>query len=132
MREWMGYVYQQKPLPTNFTGVPVTIDVLDSNGNYRNIGTATTDATGSYSLTWTPDIPGTYTVVANFAGTKGYWPSSTETSFAVDNAPIATTAPTAVPLTAADMYFVPAIAGLFVLIIIVAIVLALLMLRKRP
>ena len=132
IREWMGYVYQQKPLPTNFTGVPVTIDVLDSNGNYRNIGTATTDATGSYSLTWTPDIPGTYTVVANFAGTKGYWPSSTETSFAVDNAPIATTAPTAVPLTAADMYFVPAIAGLFVLIIIVAIVLALLMLRKRP
>ena len=28
MKDWMGYVYQQKPLPTNFTGVPVTIDVL--------------------------------------------------------------------------------------------------------
>ena len=43
----MGYVYQQQPLPNNFTGVPVTIDVMDSNGNYRNIGTATTDATGT-------------------------------------------------------------------------------------
>ncbi len=50
MKDWMGYVYQQKPLPTNFTGVSVTVDVIDSNGNYRNIGTATTDATGMYSL----------------------------------------------------------------------------------
>ena len=29
MTDWMGYVYQQKPLPTNFTGVEVTINVLD-------------------------------------------------------------------------------------------------------
>ena len=50
MKDWMGYVYQQKPIPTNFTGVQVTVDVLDSNGNYRNIGTATTDATGMYSF----------------------------------------------------------------------------------
>jgi hypothetical protein len=60
MKNWMGYVYQQKPLPSNFTGVEVTVDVLDSNGNYRNIGTATTDATGTFSLTWTPDIAGNY------------------------------------------------------------------------
>ncbi len=33
MSEWMGYVYQQQPEPTNFTGVPVTIAVTDSNGN---------------------------------------------------------------------------------------------------
>ena len=66
MKDWMGYVYQQKPIPTNFTGVPVTIDVVDSNGNYRNIGTATTDATGMYSFTWTPDISGNYTVIATF------------------------------------------------------------------
>ncbi len=49
MTEWMGYIYQQKPLPTNFTGVPVSIDVLDSNGNYRHIGTATTDASGAFT-----------------------------------------------------------------------------------
>ena len=54
MKDWMGYIYQQKPLPTNFTGVEVTIDVLDSNHNYRNIGNPTTDATGTYKLAWTP------------------------------------------------------------------------------
>ena len=50
MKDWMGYVYQQKPLPTNFTGVDVTINVVDANGNFRSIGTATTDYTGAYNL----------------------------------------------------------------------------------
>jgi len=131
MKDWMGYVYQQQALPSNFMGVDVTIDVLDSNGNYRNIGTATTDASGAYTLTWMPDIPGDYTVVATFHGTNGYWPSYAETSFTVDPA-APTTAPTeAPPQSTADMYFIPAIAGLFVLIIIV-LVLVLLVLRKRP
>ena len=49
MKDWMGYVYQQKPLPTNFTGVEVTFSVVDANGNYRTIGTTTTDYTGQYS-----------------------------------------------------------------------------------
>jgi len=133
MKDWMGYVYQQKPLPTNFTGVQVQLYVLDSNGNHREIGTAMTDTSGMYTLSWTPDIAGNYTVYAQFAGTAGYWPSSAETSFVVTS-PHATLAPTGTPQpqSAADMYFVPAIAGLFVLIIVVAIVLALLMLRKRP
>jgi hypothetical protein len=132
MSDWMGYVYQQKPLPTSFTGVKVSIDVVDSNGNLRNIGTATTSSDGTYSLQWKPDIEGKYTVYANFAGSNGYWPSHASTSFAVDPA-AATPAPTATPIqSAADMYFVPAIAGLFVLVIVVAIVLALLMLRKHP
>ena len=86
MKDWMGYIYQQKPLPTNYEGVEVSIDVIDSNNNYRTIGTATTDATGFYSLNWTPDIEGKYTVIANFKGTNGYWPSSSETAFAVDPA----------------------------------------------
>ena len=51
MSEWMGYVYQQQAMPTNFTGVPVQIAVLDSNGNHYSIGTATTDASGMYTLT---------------------------------------------------------------------------------
>jgi hypothetical protein len=132
MTDWMGYVYQQKPIPTNFKGVDVTIDVMDSNGNYRNIGTATTDATGTYSLQWTPDISGKYTVIATFHGTNGYWPSYSETSFAVDPAH-PTAAPTETPTgSVADMYFVPAIAGIFVLFIVVILLLALLLLRKRP
>jgi hypothetical protein len=135
MSAWMSCVYQQQPMPTNFTGVPVTIDVLDSNGNYRNIGTATTTSSGTYSLAWTPDIAGNYTVIATFHGNNGYYGSYSQTAFYVMNAPAATTAPTPTPQSVADMYFVPAIAGLLVAIIVVGAVVILmlrLMLRKRP
>jgi hypothetical protein len=131
MTEWMSYVYQQKPMPTNFKGVEVTIDVIDSNGNYRNIGTAMTDATGMYNLHWIPDIEGKYTVIATFHGTNGYWPSYSETAFAVD-APAATPAPTEAPAqSAADMYFVPAVVGIIVAIV-VCFVITILLIRKRP
>jgi hypothetical protein len=130
MKSWMEYVYMQKPRPTDATGVQVTISVVDVNGNYRDIGTATTND-GFFSLNWKPDIEGAYTVYASFTGSESYWPSHAITSFKVDPA-----APTAAPTealvqSAADLYFVPAIAGLFVLVIVVAIVLALLMLRKH-
>jgi hypothetical protein len=131
MKDWMGYVYQQKPCPTNFTGVPVTIDVLDSNGNYRNIGTATTDATGMFSLTWTPDIPGNFTVVATFAGTNGYWPSYSETAFAVSS-PAATPTPTATPQASmTDTYVLASAVAIIIVIIIIGAVL-MLTLRRRP
>jgi hypothetical protein len=132
MKDWMGYVYQQKPLPTNFTGVPVTIDVLDSNGNYRNIGTATTDATGSYSLTWTPDISGNYTVIATFHGTNGNWGSYTETAFNMMQAPAATATPTPTPASMADLYFLPLSVGMIIAIVVIGALLAVLILRKRP
>lgn len=41
MTAWMKYVYMQQPYSTSATGVPVTIDVIDANGNYRNIGSTT-------------------------------------------------------------------------------------------
>jgi hypothetical protein len=129
MTDWMGYVYQQQPLPTNFAGVQVTIDVLDSNFNYRTIGSATTDASGKYSLTWTPDIAGNYTVIASFAGTNGYWPSYSENSFNVMEAPPATPTPTpAAPLPPIETYFVVATVAIIIAIAIVG----LLILRKRP
>ncbi len=131
MKDWMGYVYQQKPLPSTFTGVDVTINVVDSNGNFRSIGTTTTDFTGAYSLVWTPDISGTYNVIASFEGTNGYWPSSATTTFNVMEAhPTASPAPTQPP-SMSDQYFVPAIAGLFVFVAIIGIVI-ILVLRKRP
>jgi hypothetical protein len=129
MSDWMGYVYQQKPLPTNFAGVQVTIDVLDSNFNYRNIGSATTDASGKYSLTWTPDIAGNYTIIANFAGTNDYWPSYSENSFNVMEAPPATPTPTpAAPLPPYEMYTI----GAAIAIIIAVAIVGLILLRKRP
>jgi hypothetical protein len=131
MKDWMGYVYQQKPLPTNFTGVNVSINVVDANGNFRTIGTATTDYTGAYTLVWQPDIPGKYSVIATFAGTNGYWPSSATAAFNVmeehpTTAPTSTAAP-----SMADQYFIPAIAGLFVFVAIIGVII-ILVLRKRP
>jgi hypothetical protein len=130
--EWMAYVYMQQPKPNNATGVPVTINVVDANGNYRTIGTTTSDATGFYSFQWKPDIDGKYTVYVSFDGSNSYWPSQATTAFAVDPAaPTAT--PTPIPVqSVADQYFVPAIAGLFVAVIVIGVVLALLMLRKKP
>jgi outer membrane protein assembly factor BamB len=132
MKDWMGYVYQQKPLPTNFAGVQVTIDVLDSNFNYRTIGSATTDASGAYSLTWTPDIAGNYTVIASFAGTNGYWPSYSETAFTVmQAAPTASPYPPQISLPPTEMYIAAAAAAIIVAIAIVGVIVVM-MLRKRP
>ncbi len=95
-------------------------------------GTTTSDGSGTFAFTWTLDISGDYTVIANFAGSEAYYPSNAETHFtASEPAATASPAPTATA-SMADQYFVPAIAGLFVLIIIVLALSVLSMLRKRP
>ena len=133
MTEWMQNVYMQLPRPTNTIGVPVTLSVVDANGNYRQIGTATTDANGFFSLNWKPDIEGKYTIYASFAGSESYWPSNAEAAFAVDPA-AATPTPSATPqsdvATNASLMTTTAI-GVVAIIIAIAIV-GLLLLRKRP
>ena len=81
MTQFMEAVYEQQPMPTNITGVPVTLYVLDSNNNYRSIGTTTTNADGDFGYTWHPDISGNYTVYAVFAGSQSYYGSSASTYF---------------------------------------------------
>jgi hypothetical protein len=133
MTPFMEAVYEQQVMPHNITGVPVTISVTDSNGNYRDIGTTTSNAYGTYSLTWTPDITGNYTVTATFAGSGGYYPSSAATAFYASSSP-ATQAPTAAPAsnlaTSAELmtYIVAAAIAIIIAIAIVGI----LMLRKHP
>jgi hypothetical protein len=133
MQQWMQYVYQQQPEPTNFTGVPVTISVTDSNHNTRVIGTAVTNANGMYTLTWTPDIPGNFAVEATFCGNNGYYGSSASTSFTVMQ-PAPTAAPTAPPVTglASTGSLELGIAAVIIVIVIIGVVLAILTVRKRP
>jgi len=110
------------------TGVDVTVDVVDVNGNFRNIGTATSDATGYYNLAWTPDIYGQYTVIATFAGTEGYYASYAQTAFIVDPAPEPTAAPPdPTPPPPTETY----IAGSTIAIIAAIVVVAFLLLRKK-
>ncbi len=132
MSAWMEYVYMQKPRPMDTVGVDVALSVVDANGNYRDIGTTTSNADGFYSFKWTPDIPGTYTVYASFGGSEGYWPSHAVSAFVVDEAPAVTAVPTQAASSVADLYFVPAVAGIIVAIIVVGAILALLLVRKRP
>ncbi len=129
--DWMLYVYKQFPMPTSTTGVDVIISVVDSNGNFREIGTAQTDTSGKYNLHWTPDIAGKYTVIATFAGSGAYYGSYSQTAFGVDEAPAATAAPTEPPASVTDQYFAPAVAGIIIAIVLVGVVIVL-MLRKRP
>jgi hypothetical protein len=128
--DWMQYVYMNMPKPTNSTGVTVNFDVMDANGNFRPIGTTTTDAKGFYSFNWTPDIEGKYTITASFQGTHSYWPSDAQTAFLV-NAPAPTASPQpTLTLPPTEMY----VLGIGVAIIIaIAIVgaLVLMAVRKR-
>jgi len=129
MSEWMEYLYMQQSKPTNVTGVPVTLSVIDSNGNYRDIGSTTSDATGQYSYVFTPDIPGEYKIIATFNGSSSYYQSTAQTIIAFELAATPTPTPVA-PQSVADMYFVPAVIGIIVAIALVGAIL-LLVLRKR-
>ena len=129
MKDWMGYVYQQKPLPTNFTGVAVSIDAMDPNGNLVHIGDATTNANGFFHYTWTPpNVPGDYVVTATFAGTNGYWPSSAVTAMNVAGEHPTPSPSPQPPATMTDTY----VLGSAVAIIIVILMIGALLLRKRP
>ena len=130
MSQWMEYLYQQQAEPMNATGVPVTLSYIDPNGNSYTMGTTTSDITGQYSYKFTPTIPGTYTITATFGGSDSYFSSTAQTTM-LFHPPVSAT-PTATPTSVADTYFVPAIAGLFVLIIVVLAIVVLLMVRKRP
>jgi hypothetical protein len=130
MTNWMSYIYQQQPLPSDFTGVEVVLSVLDSNNNYYEIGTATTDADGFFTYTWNPIISGDYTVYASFEGTNGYWPSRAVTSFTVMEAPEATPPPTPTPAPMTDTYVLGTGITAIIVIIVIGLVI-ILMLRKR-
>jgi outer membrane protein assembly factor BamB len=132
MSDWMLYVYKQFPRPSNATGVEVTLDAVDPNGNFVHLGTATSDASGLYSFDWqTPDVPGKYTIIATFAGSGAYYGSYAETAAVVTEAPAATPAPTPSPASMSEMYFLPSVAGIIVAIAVAAIAI-LLVLKKRP
>jgi outer membrane protein assembly factor BamB len=129
MSDWMLYVYKQFPRPTNATGVEVTLDAYDPNGNFVHLGTATSDTSGFYSYAWTtPPVPGEYRIIATFGGSGAYYASYAETALYVQEA---------APATPPPQYPVPAdytltIIGTGIAIIIVVAIATILILRKRP
>jgi hypothetical protein len=131
MTGWMEYLYHQQSKPTNAKGVEVSIDTVDPNGNLVHIGNSTSDTNGAYGYAFTPEIPGLYTIIASFDGSKSYYSSHAETMINVQEAPAATATATPTAASVADTYFVPAIAAIIVLLALVLVILAMQMLRKR-
>jgi outer membrane protein assembly factor BamB len=132
MGRWMEYLFENQIMPSNATGVPVTLTAIDPNGNFIHIGDVTSDIHGKYGINFTPEVSGKYQILATFAGSKAYGPSSDSTYLSVGEAAATPTPVSTAPVSSiADTYFIPAIAGLFILVIIVAVVLAM-MIRKQP
>jgi hypothetical protein len=128
---FMSYLYEQQTKPSNAIGVPVSLDALDPNGNLVHIGDTTSDLTGAYGYKWTPEIPGTYQIIAAFAGSNSYGGSSAQAYMSVSEP-----APTASPIPVAtqpptEMYFALSTVAIIIAIAIVGAVVVL-MLRKHP
>ena len=87
MQAWMEYLYMQQAFPADAKGVEVTLDTVDPNGNFINIGTVTSDMSGMFSHMFTPEVPGKYTIIATFEGSESYWRSTAETAIGVAEAP---------------------------------------------
>jgi hypothetical protein len=130
MSDWMLYVYNQFQRPEEVMGVEVTVSVYDPNGNFYDVATTTTDDNGFYKAMFTPPVPGEYTVYAWFAGSKSFYPSSTQTALGVVEAPAAPPQPTEPPASPADMYILPGITGIIVAVVVIGLII-ILMLRKR-
>ena len=69
MSQWMEYLYQQQAKPTDATGVPVSIDAIDPNGNLVHLGDTHSDSNGQYAFLADQSMltagTGTYTITGN-------------------------------------------------------------------
>jgi outer membrane protein assembly factor BamB len=131
MSDWMLYVYKQFERPADVVGVEVVVSVLDPNNNVYEVGRTTSDSSGFYSVAFTPEVPGEYTIIASFDGSGAYYGSFSETAVNVEEAPATTPAPTPTPASVADTYFLPVSAGMIIAIIVVLALLVLMLFRKR-
>ena len=130
MSDWMLYVYKQFEKPADVVGVDVVVSVIDPNNNSYEVARATSDASGFYKASFTPQVPGDFTVIASFEGSGAYYGSFAETAITVEEASAAIAEPTPQSPSTADLYLLPGIAGIIVAIAVVGAILVL-MLRKR-
>jgi outer membrane protein assembly factor BamB len=135
MGAYMSYLHLQSQLqnmlhPEGITGVPVSIDAIDPNGNFVHIADVTNDLSGVFSAAWKPEQVGKYVITATFAGSQSYGISFAETAISVDPAQAtATPIPTqaAIVLPPYDLYF---IIGVIAIIIALAIA-TVIIIRKK-
>jgi hypothetical protein len=149
MANWMEYLYMQKAMPTNATGVPVQVSAIGPDGVAIPIGEVNSNIGGTYGIEWTPSTAGKYMITATFAGSDSYSSSYATTYVSVSSglnpSPVVTPTPTIAPTTAAPTTAAPtttapqpgnnnttiiyvAVAAVVVIVVIAAVALAL---RRR-
>ena len=132
----MEYLHKQQPIDglwhnESITGVPVVLTAIDPNGNVINIGTVTTNGYyGTFAKEWTPEIEGTYQIIATFAGDDSYGSSAASTAISIGAAPETSPTPTQSPPPTNPPYEWYTMGTGIAIIIAVAV--AVLLLRKRP
>jgi outer membrane protein assembly factor BamB len=88
MVQWMDYMYGQNATllnnPPAVNGVPVTLLAVGTDNSLVEIGTATSDSSGTFTFKWTPTKADAYKITASFAGSESYFSSWAETGLAVD------------------------------------------------
>jgi outer membrane protein assembly factor BamB len=152
MTSWMEYLHMQKQMPTNATGVPITVTAVGPDGNTYQIGTTTSDIGGSFGIEWTAPAEGKYNIMATFAGTESYGSSYATTYLSVSPAPAVTspeptatvqptseptvtptitTTPSAAPVTGNGVSTETLLIAGAAIVIVVAVIAAALVLRKR-
>jgi hypothetical protein len=125
--EWMQWVYQNAPKPTDATGVVVHLEYVAPDGTVNDMTHVTTDLNGDFGYLWTPPDEGLYTVVATMDPTDSYYSSSDTTYVGVGPAAAAPSEPEAAPDNSAILYGVIAA----IVIGIIAIVLIVIVLMRK-
>jgi hypothetical protein len=136
MTTQMEYLHMQLPIDgvshnDVITGVPVSIDAVDPNGNYIHVGDTTTNGySGTFGFTWTPEIDGQYAITASFKGDDSYGSSFATTYASVGASPQASATQAGVVIPDYTMTIIAAAIGIAIVVVISAIAI-MLVLRKR-
>lgn len=133
MSDWMDYLYLQHAMPTNVTGVPVTLMAIDSNGNTIDIGTTTTNGFyGGFSYVWNPPNTGSYTIIASFLGDDSYGSSTAATGVNVVQSGGSISTGTQTTTSSDNTALIYGLIAAVVIAIIIAIVALVVGLRRKP
>jgi hypothetical protein len=132
MTTQMEYLHMNQPADgmwhnTTVTGVPVMLLAIDESGTVTDLGTTTSDSSGSFAKAWTPPAEGVYRITASFAGDDSYGSSWAETAVSVGPAAASITIPEQI---VPPDYTMTLIGGFVAVIIAVAIV-GILVVRKK-
>jgi hypothetical protein len=132
MSAWMEYLHKQHGIPTEVTGVSVSIDAAGASGEYTHVGDVTTDGcSGTFGFTWKPETAGQYVITATFMGDESYGSSFATTYVTVVDAPAASSSPDVINFEAINNTTMTTVAAAAVAIILALAIVGFLIIKKK-